>query len=93
MMRVTRDQLLADALLLELRPGDVLILQTDNAEQALGWADELVNATEKLPVPTMIVGPDTKVMVARQADLIEGARIYVHDRRPVPGSPDAHVPR
>jgi hypothetical protein len=80
-VRVTRDQLTADALLFEVRPGDVLILQTDNPEQALAWADELTSATEKLPVPTLIVGPGTRVMVARQADVIDGARIHVHDHQ------------
>lgn len=80
-MRVTRDQLVTDAVILECRPGDVLVLQTDNPELALAWVDELVNATEKLPVPTMIVGPDAKVFIARQTDLIDGAVIHVvHDR-------------
>lgn len=66
-MRISRDQLMADALLLELRPGDVLVLQTDDPEMALAWAADLQDATKKLPVPTLIVGPDVKVYVARQA--------------------------
>jgi len=67
-MRVTRDQLISEVNLLEVRPGDLLVIECENAEDADRLMEVLRDADPPFRFETMIFGPGIKARVAREVD-------------------------